>query len=382
VTEPIYLVDPTTKNLTAVQPVSFSAIGIKERQDLEEWVINHPQVLGEDLLILTSEFSGFDLSKRRLDVLALDKDGSLVVIELKLDAAHSLADQQAIRYAAFCSTMTMQDAADALSEHATCSKADAAQQILDFVDADELPELDDRPRVMLAAGAFDDQELTSTVLWLRTFGIDISCVELTPFSMPGGDSIVLVPKTIIPLPEAKEYLVRVEKKSAAVAEGEKKLSETYKLYLEFWTAFKDYCQANAPHLTVPKPQPDNWLFKTAGRNHIGILLSVSRQKNRLGCELNIGGKSATKAFHLLEQQKQDIEQELGQLQWLELPNKQACRIVRFKESFDVTDVEAWKDGFSWLKDQWEQIQSVFGPRVKALPNLDDDDETDALEEDD
>ena len=369
-TEPIYLVDPATKNLTAVQPVSFSAIGIKERQDLEEWVIKHPEVLGEELLILTSEFSGFDVSKRRLDVLALDKDGSLVVIELKLDAAHSLADQQAIRYAAFCSTMTMQDAADALSEHATCSKADAAQQILDFVDADELPELDDRPRVMLAAGAFDDQELTSTVLWLRTFGIDISCVELTPFSMPGGDSIVLVPKTIIPLPEAKEYLVRVEKKSAAVAEGEEKLSETYKLYLDFWTAFKDYCLSNAPHLTVPKPQPGNWLYKTAGRNHIGILLSVSRQKKRLGCELNIDGKNATKAFHLLEQQKQSIEQELGPLQWMELPHRQACRIVGFKDSFDVTDAETWEAPLAWLKDRYERFLSVFGPRVKNLPDFD------------
>ena len=44
-----------------------------------------PGCLGEELLIIQKEFSGFDDTQERLDLLALDKDGRLVVIENKLD---------------------------------------------------------------------------------------------------------------------------------------------------------------------------------------------------------------------------------------------------------------------------------------------------------
>lgn len=212
VSDRIYLIDPATRRPAAVEPVPFPRIGIKEREDLEQWVLNHPEILGEDLLIVTSEFSRFDKSDRRLDVLALDKNGSLVVVELKLNIARTLADQQAIRYAAFCSTMTMADVISCLAQHSKCDSDQAQRQIADFLGTEDLPELNGRPRVILAAGSMDDQDLTACVLWLRTFGLDISCVELTPYELPGQQQIVLVPKTIIPVPEARDYQVRVERR--------------------------------------------------------------------------------------------------------------------------------------------------------------------------
>lgn len=42
----IFIVDPTTKQPSKIEPVSFSDLGIKERQDLEEWVKNHSELLG------------------------------------------------------------------------------------------------------------------------------------------------------------------------------------------------------------------------------------------------------------------------------------------------------------------------------------------------
>ena len=35
----LYMVDGSTKELEAVEPLAFSALGIKERQDLQEWVL-------------------------------------------------------------------------------------------------------------------------------------------------------------------------------------------------------------------------------------------------------------------------------------------------------------------------------------------------------
>ena len=111
----IFLVNQETGEPEKVERVPFAEIDIKERGDLEKWIINNPELLGEDLLIITSEFDKFDKTHRRLDLLALDPNlpsdsrAFLVIIELKLDANRSLADQQAIRYAAFCSTMKMDD---------------------------------------------------------------------------------------------------------------------------------------------------------------------------------------------------------------------------------------------------------------------------------
>lgn len=192
-------------------PKSFAEMGVYERKDLEEWVKKHPDILGSKLLLITSEFDCFDKSDKRLDLLAIDTNGKLVVIELKRDAAGSHADLQAIRYAAFCSAMTLADIAGLYAKFRGCHENEATETIRGFVEDPDFSELDNKPRIILAAGGFDDSEITSCVIWLRTFGLDISCVEITPYRMP-DDGIVLVPRVIIPLPEAKDYIVRAETK--------------------------------------------------------------------------------------------------------------------------------------------------------------------------
>ena len=207
----IYVVDPATQETQKVEPVSFYDIGVTERDDLQRWVVKDPDLLGEPLLLVASEFNRFDKSSRRLDILALDAKGSLVVIELKLDTRGSLADQQAIRYAAFCSTMTIEDVVAAFAKFHGLTREKACERIREFLGVEELPKLGDRPRIILAGGSVEDRELTSCVLWLRGFGMDISCVELTPYRVPGTSQVILAPKTVIPIPEAQDYRVSVER---------------------------------------------------------------------------------------------------------------------------------------------------------------------------
>lgn len=236
--DPIFLINPATKEPTKMNSISFSEIGITERADLEQWIINHSEMLGEKLLIITSEFDRFDKSNSRLDLLALDSMGALVVVELKLDASRSLADLQAIRYAAFCSTMTIDNLIGVFAEFEDITADEATKRICDFLNVDEAPELNSRPRIILAAGSIDDQELTSSVLWLRSFGVDISCLELTPYQLSNSE-IVLVPRTIIPIPEAKEYLVNVQQKEAYQIMKEREMSEYSKLLMAISQKFND-----------------------------------------------------------------------------------------------------------------------------------------------
>ncbi len=77
----MFRVDQSANRITKLKTVRFSDLGLRERDHLQEWLANSPEALGEDLLIIQKEFAGFDDTKERLDLLALDKQGAFVLIE-------------------------------------------------------------------------------------------------------------------------------------------------------------------------------------------------------------------------------------------------------------------------------------------------------------
>jgi RecB family endonuclease NucS len=106
--ELVYRVNGTSAVTMATS--TLEAAGLRERQHLQEWVLANPEILGEDVLIVTSEFDQW-FSKEgrdpdRLDVLGLGQDGRLVVAELKRDLTPDLVTMQAINYAARASRFT------------------------------------------------------------------------------------------------------------------------------------------------------------------------------------------------------------------------------------------------------------------------------------
>lgn len=192
---------------------TFAGLNIWERTHIEEWVRSNPEILGEDLLILSIEFDRFVNSSDRLDILALDRNGNLVVVELKRDSAAGLADLQAIRYAAMVSSMTIEKLLPYYIAYRKkyygeqLSEGEARDQIVEFVESDSFNELSRKPRIILCSEGFS-QEITTTVLWLRDFQIDIGCVKITPYKI--DEKIIIVPKVLIPLQEAKQYLIDIK----------------------------------------------------------------------------------------------------------------------------------------------------------------------------
>ena len=77
----MFLIDTHNKKAVSLEKKSFSELKLSERYDLQEWIADKPSILGENLLILQKEFDGFLNTNERLDLLALDESGKLVVIE-------------------------------------------------------------------------------------------------------------------------------------------------------------------------------------------------------------------------------------------------------------------------------------------------------------
>lgn len=200
-----------------VQAGTFTEYSVWERAHIQEWIRQVPEVLGEELLVVSMEFDRFRQSADRLDLLALDRRGNLVVVELKRDGLAGYADLQALRYAAMVSTMTV----DKLLPHFVQyqrrylgqqeANTDAAWDLIqEFVtEVDVFTELSNRPRIILCSQNFST-ELTTTVLWLNQTDLDITCVRIVPYKI--GGQIIIVPTKIIPLPEAQQYLIDVEQK--------------------------------------------------------------------------------------------------------------------------------------------------------------------------
>lgn len=205
----LFRINSDSKESEKIKEVEFADLGFKERQDIQEWVANNPNILGENLLVIGKEFSGFDRTNERLDLLAIDADGTLVVIELKRDHSGTDTHWQAIKYASYFRQAKQDDIVRMLAEYRKESEDDALSELLQHIGADDLGALNNDQRVILASHRFAP-EVTSAALWLNEKVDDenlITCIQLTPYQ--DGDALYVQSNTIIPLPRTDDYAVGI-----------------------------------------------------------------------------------------------------------------------------------------------------------------------------
>jgi RecB family endonuclease NucS len=66
----------------------LAKLGVLETWHLQSWVVDHPEVLGDNIRIVVTQYNKWssdfgDLARERLDILGLDSSEQLVVVELK-----------------------------------------------------------------------------------------------------------------------------------------------------------------------------------------------------------------------------------------------------------------------------------------------------------
>ncbi len=204
----------TKTHLQPIEVTSFATAGLKERAHLQQLLKHQIEVIAPDTLIISEEFGNWEDSRRRIDLLGVDKNANLVVIELKRTDDGGHMDLQAIRYAAMISGMTFDGAAEVFDQYlaATGKEGDARDLLLQFFDWDAPNEelFGKDVRVVLASAEFS-REITTSVLWLNEHGLDIRCVRLRPHR--DGERLLLDVQQVIPLPEAEQYQVRIRDKA-------------------------------------------------------------------------------------------------------------------------------------------------------------------------
>ena len=287
----------STRKIELSKETSFKDNSLREVQDLEKWVKEDPRILwlNEELLIIATEFSWRDKTNERLDLLALDKNGKLVIIELKIDDSGKDVTLQAVRYAAYCSTLKFEHIIELYQKEEqkkwiTMSDEEVEEKIRWFITVKDFKFIDDKPRIMLVAKEFRI-EVTASVLWLRDFNIDISCVKLTLYDI-WNNNIWIVSNVIIPLPEAREYMVHKQEKE----KEEKEILLQQKEYIDFFSEVKarfDNVAKNKFPSNLPTGERDyiiptaienvyfKWIFRSHQRRYFHIELCLENNDKAL-----------------------------------------------------------------------------------------------------
>lgn len=222
----LYQVKRETRSLHRITPNTFRDVAMRERQDLQVLLKNNPQIIEPDLFVFAEEFSSWEGSLRRADLLALDSKGNIVVVELKIDRDGSHMDLQAIRYAAMLSLMDFDAVVKeyegflnkAIGRHYKDYSAwrdrkpeNARNELLTFLNAEKAESvvITNVPRIVLVSSSFS-KEITTTALWLNDCGLDVRCIEVKPYKL--GDNIYLDIDQIVP--SRDDYRIIVQRKIA------------------------------------------------------------------------------------------------------------------------------------------------------------------------
>lgn len=199
--------------IVAIKETSFAQQGLKERADLQRLLKKQVDIISKDTLVVAEEFGEWDESRRRIDLLGIDKAANIIVIELKRTDDGGHMELQAIRYAAMVSTLTFDRVVDIYEKYLKDNGLDdnPRDKILEFLEWEEADEdqFGQDVRIVLASAEFS-KELTTAVMWLNERNLDIRCVRLKPYK--DGDRTLLDVQTVIPLPEAEAYQVQIREK--------------------------------------------------------------------------------------------------------------------------------------------------------------------------
>ena len=133
------------------------------------------------------------------------------------------------------------------------------------------------------------------------------------------------------------------------------------LRLRYWTAFRTYLHEQGSKLRPQKPSRQHWYSFGIGTSRAHTAALLLTKEDKIAVELSLTSEQAKLDFAELIKNKEQVEKIIGhQLDWREMPDTKASRIILFKDGDPYKEAD-WNEQFAWLQDILERFDKAFRP---------------------
>ncbi len=150
-------------------------------------------------------------------------------------------------------------------------------------------------------------------------------------------------------------------------------------YIRFWTGLRQYLISHENPLRPQAPRGQHWYNFGIGRSGYRLGAVASVKEKWIGVELYIRHDPNGACIQQLLEDQVAIEGEVGaELEWKDLPERIASRVILLKTNTDPENEQDWPQQFAWLDKTLRGFNTAFRERVRELDPMtepsDDDEE--------
>jgi hypothetical protein len=322
-----------------IKAVEDAALASKHLEsELEDWIVESPDILGDDLLIIARQ--KYVQGVGQLDLLAIRSDGQLVIVELKRDKAPREAVAQALDYASWLDKISGADLMEIAEDHLHSPLDDA------FVDrfGKDMPAISPQNHRILLVGSALDAGAERIINYLaQRHSVNLNAVFFRYAKLSSGQEILA--RSVLVAESALQKSAPPTRRAPTVSEL--LATATARKVLPMVEAFralgKDEKYATEEPQTSYEGSFRYWRKNTEGKAKmiLGLNVSGQRKDSPIG-QLDIWIPIATLA-QVLGVSDSQAKEMLNKLPVLEMRGADA--IVRLKDERSAqevaTQIEGW-----------------------------------------
>ncbi len=159
---------------------------VGKEKDIEDYLENHIQVLDKDIFIIGRQVH--TATKTRIDLMGLDKEGNVVIIEIKKGVSEREVVSQILEYGVWAENIQYED----INRIAKDKHLEGFQDLYKKYEADfkSVPEPFNQNQRLYIVVEKIDKKIEDVCRYLRIRGIDIKCVELNFHEHDGHELVI------------------------------------------------------------------------------------------------------------------------------------------------------------------------------------------------
>ena len=192
---PIFKLKKEKNSIENAVLIPAKKTSLELERHLESWLENSPwAVAQEPLLIIGRQTSAFQEEYGTIfpDLLGIDKEGNLVIIELKKGRTPREVIAQLLEYAAWANDLSDEKIHEIATSYFKIinTEKEIKELFLETFETDEIPSLNQRLRLFVAAEEISPPVAKVCRFLRQVHGVDVNCIQFSIFQTESGEVLV------------------------------------------------------------------------------------------------------------------------------------------------------------------------------------------------